>query len=271
MRRPTASGIACLICAALLGGAAPMHQPDIRTFKPSIHGFAFVNSFRGSSLPISLGGLEHKLGAPDRYGLCGGMSFAAADFFLAGRSIPTQDQPPVKGTKLYTYINKRQIDSLGENMALIGEFGRCMSAPDAGLFGLRTLTIGALDPIHRTLTDAQPVILGLVYVRHANNRDSTAPTGTPWENHQVLATSISGENTALRTITVYDPNYPKRDTVTVDCRATITDAHCLAPITGHMIPILGVECTQRAGRTTIPVRTLFAMPYTPEIPPQNLK
>ncbi len=61
----------------------PPSTRSFADFRPSLHGFRFTNHFTGSPLPFSLGGLEKHLNLPNDFGLCGGMSFAAADFFLA--------------------------------------------------------------------------------------------------------------------------------------------------------------------------------------------
>src|SRR3954462_5939222 len=71
-------------------------------FTPRHDGFGFRNIFRGSPLPASVRdadsgplraiklGLGSGLGLPSEFGLCGGMSIAAADYYLAKVPVPDQ-------------------------------------------------------------------------------------------------------------------------------------------------------------------------------------
>ncbi|MDF2550498.1 MAG: hypothetical protein K0S07_1565, partial [Chlamydiales bacterium] len=73
-------------------------------FLPSVNGFSFANSFPPS--------LIYWKGIPvgnARYGLCGGMAFAALDYFQAHRRPPKSREPPQKGTSLLSYLKKRQL------------------------------------------------------------------------------------------------------------------------------------------------------------------
>ena len=82
-------------------GKAITQRPD--GFLPSKHGFEFRNVFRGSPLPALLRNAESgplramragvDAGLPTEYGLCGGMSLAAADFYLS-RATPIQTTTP---------------------------------------------------------------------------------------------------------------------------------------------------------------------------------
>lgn len=257
--------VSALFAAVLMFGSAEPPR-SIGEFVPSVHGFRFANSFHGSASPIPLGGLDVRLGAPSHYGLCGGMSFAAADYFLAGRAIPRDDRPPAAGSSLFNSIRARQTESLGEKMKLIGTFGRWMSAPDDTLFGTRSATLLNLPAMLDTLTAGRPVVLGLVYVRHANNRRSTASAGTPWENHQVLAIGAT-QNAAGATFRVYDPNYPLRDDVRIRCEPMIVDVINVGASDPIPTPILGVRCEQLVGdRQVQEVRGLLTMPYEPKVP-----
>jgi hypothetical protein len=74
-----------------------------RAFLPSEHGFRFRNS--GPEIPvttITVGGVHVPIGNAAN-GMCGGMGFAALDYFTAGRSIPEVDRPDA-GSPLYEYI-----------------------------------------------------------------------------------------------------------------------------------------------------------------------
>jgi len=244
---------------------------DFRAFKPSVHGFAFVNHFEGSPLPISLGGLEQSVGAPDTYGLCGGMSFAAADYFVAGRAMPGRGRAPVRGEALYDYIYKRQTASLGEGMTLAARFGRWMSTPDEGFLGTRAMTAGELDGIVGRLERGEPVVLGLVLDRHAGNTAGKGPVGPPWQNHQVLAYAVSQIPSGTIDLWVYDPNYPKEDRVAIRCHPVIADVVTAGPWGGVQTPVIGAQCERIVpGKRLTLVRGIFAMEYAPATPPEGL-
>jgi hypothetical protein len=81
-----------------------------RDFVPSRDGFAFRNSWPEVPLTtISVGGVPIPIGSAAN-GMCGGMVFAALDYFTAGRSIPEVDRPDA-GSPLYEYIADRLLDS----------------------------------------------------------------------------------------------------------------------------------------------------------------
>lgn len=276
MRRSTIAlaGLLCFVAGLAASVQPPAPTPDIRTFRPSSNGFAFVNHFEGSPSPINLGGLDHALGAPTTFGLCGGMSFAACDLFLAGRTPPARTTQPSRGDPLYRYIQKRQTESLGPRLELAGRFGRWMSAPDDGLIGTRWISMLELEEITSSLGQGRPVILGLVFNRHASNKQAQGPAGTPWHNHQVLAYdagAVEGRpsTTDLR---IYDPNYPGTDDAVIRCTTVITGWTTVGPWGGFQAPVLGVACERRVpGHRSTLVRGLFAMPYTTEAPPERLE
>ena len=97
----------------------PPVQPPCR-FRASVHGFKFPNSF---SLPAALTGPLARIGIPigsGAYGLCGGMSFLAADHFVFGVPIPTTTSIPTTGSSLYNQILRRQLDSLALTSISLG-------------------------------------------------------------------------------------------------------------------------------------------------------
>src|SRR5438132_8353868 len=80
------------------------HMPRNK-FDPKKHGFAFANQF-----------VNHVLTLPDGQeittrGRCGGMAFAALDYYFAGLPVPKNVILPPDGTLLADYIMKRLIDS----------------------------------------------------------------------------------------------------------------------------------------------------------------
>jgi hypothetical protein len=189
---------------------------------------------------------------PERFGLCGGMSAAAADFFLAHTPIPQDQSPPPPDSPLYDYLQRRQQDSLGDLALLSLKFMHWMQLPDLAEQGESTGALAAaeLDAIRQRLEDGHLVPLGLVYVRVGEGR--------PWENHQVLAYGwVAGEGGVER-IRVYDPNTPGNDAVVIEVK----------PAAAQVDGTTQVSAVQRFGHTRErPVRGFFAMPYSRREPP----
>jgi hypothetical protein len=95
-------------------------------FEPDVHGFHFANSFSTTLLPSWRFGPvrtpELALG-----GLCGGMSFAALDYYFAGWPIPTHwpgDYPgpgvPPSPSRLRDEIFRRHLNSVGFEPTALG-------------------------------------------------------------------------------------------------------------------------------------------------------
>jgi hypothetical protein len=262
-------------CLAAGAACAAAHSPprSFHDFSASRDGFAFVNRFSGSSLPGPLALLHDAFGAPDEFGLCGGMCFAAADFYLAGQPIPAHAGPqPTRGQPLYDYIYQRQVDSFGPNLTFAAKFSRWMDMPDSGPHSVGWATLAELDAVLDALDRREPVHLGLVYVDSKVSR-------VPWQNHQVLATRATFEPQTDRGITacslrVYDPNHPGNDAARIDLQL-ILDGFAR---TGHdRSPVVSLRCTQVFPRTDSRsdrvrnVRGLFPMPYAPKVPPESLR
>lgn len=240
-------------------GAEAVARPSFSAFRPSRHGFRFVNSFTGS--PVAFAGVEIGLPGPSSYGLCGGMSFAAADLFIAGHSVPERSTPPSRGSATFEYLVKRQTTSLGPGLREGRRFVQWMARPDDGAGGTRELTAGIVPGIVDTLEAGEPVVLGLVLNRRGRG-------SAMWENHQVLAYRASRDATGDTVLHVYDPNYPGADKAVIRCRPAITGDE-IDPITGWRVPILGLSCAREVpGKPTTVVRGIFPMPYefTPPAP-----
>lgn len=272
-RRPDTSAprAAPAVLAAKPAARAPAPVRSFADFRPSLHGFHFVNSFSGSPLPISLGGLEERLNLPTSYGLCGGMSFAAADYFLAGREPPTVTDPPRKGDPLYTYLYTRQVESLGEGFSAVPNFAKWMNLDDNALFGPAFLTFAGLDAVIEKIRSGEPALLGLVLT-------STAAGGMLWENHQVLAYALDGAGPLPSRIRIYDPNYPKNDgavlVLTLGASGVVPVATGFSPVAGVAVGSIPVPCIrsvrQVPGRRDTQVRGFFLMPYQPKTPPMRV-
>jgi hypothetical protein len=214
-------------------------------FRPSRDGFRFVNSFVGSPLPLLLGASEKRLGTPERFGLCGGMSCAAADFFLARGEVPELHDAPPCGHPLYDYIYQRQLTTFAPAGAMAVKFIEWMDLPEEGPSGTRARTQVELPEITAALALGQPVILGLVIVARTGGKKA-------WENHQVLAYAAELLPMEVIELRIYDPNFPGRDDAVVR-------------ITPHPE---GARCTLLVGgRSVTHIRGLFRMPYSPLRPP----
>jgi hypothetical protein len=87
---------------------APGSTKIMTGFDVKTHGFRFTNDFKNTPFgpPISV----------VTSGLCGGMSYAALDFYLAGLAIPKQTYRPAHSFVLQSYLYQRQETSLLENV-----------------------------------------------------------------------------------------------------------------------------------------------------------
>ena len=72
------------------------------TFDPKLHGFHFSNN----DIKWTIGLKEAPLA--EGKALCGGMAYAALDYFMARSTIPPVVNAPVEGTPLHKYIYDRQ-------------------------------------------------------------------------------------------------------------------------------------------------------------------
>lgn len=191
----------------------------LEKFTPSEHGFNFPNSFDHlpdlPDLPNDLDSTLESTQLPRSYGLCGGMSLAARDFFLYNRPIPSTTNIPNSGD-LFDYFWQRQLATFqpNNNYRLLRRFLH-FYAPTTFT---RELSVGELRDIKNILDTGLPVVMGLVYYR--------AGSGNIWENHQVLAWDYS--HTGGKTIVqVYDPNEDNADNITV--HAQVKTGHGLRP------------------------------------------
>jgi hypothetical protein len=169
--------------------------PRIRMtrFNPLTHGFHFANTFIND-----LGG-----GARSD-GLCGGMMYAALDYYLAGGRIPRIDYRPSIGTTLQTYLYNRQTTQIASNLdrfadMIVGAGPRA----DKKLYFERGIKEETLRELRGRIDAGTPVVLAL--------QDADGVVG-----HSVLAIGYDmgryrgdlGEYKEDLSIFVYDPNHP---------------------------------------------------------------
>ncbi len=164
-------------------------MPRAESFLPSRHAFGFSNSWPAQpALTFGRFGLGNAKG-----GLCGGMVFAALDYWYAGQLPPGVQ--PAAGDQLYRYVVRRLIQSW-RLPAGVARYYQWMILPDRGV---ARRTVAVQWPRVRAELDAGvPAPLGVVTVATAN------PAALRF-NHQVLAYGyqVTGDTVTIR---VYDPN-----------------------------------------------------------------
>ena len=187
---------------------APQPRTPKTSFLPRRNGFHFNNSFAPRPdliLQTPFGNIA--IGDASK-GLCGGMAFAATDFFMAGQSIPADNTPP-NGGPLFDYIVKRLFDSFNLPAGvvkymdlmnpLLPDHETDMSKAGLAPHGRAWRMIREEWPqIKADLDAGRPCPLGLVCVK-------TADFTKLGENHQVTAYDYELTGNDLK-LYIYDPN-----------------------------------------------------------------
>jgi hypothetical protein len=187
----------------------------VEGFTPSQRGFHFPNDFAQApvlTIPVPPFG-DIPLGNAAG-GLCGGMVFAALDFFHDGVLPPPDTEAPRPGTPLFRFIARRLLDSFN-GVAGVWKYLEWMRLPDDAFpFGLlksiswHTVN-GEWPAIRDDLDHNRPCPLGLIKV------ESVDPLKVG-DNHQVLAYGYElDEDSGDLKVSVYDPNCPDVDDVTL--------------------------------------------------------
>jgi len=185
-------------------------------FLPSTSGFRFANDF--PHVPVRSIGIPNVISVPigdASNGLCGGMAFAARDYFEAERPPPDDTTAPGEGP-LFDYLCDRLFDSfdlpLGparylELMSPMLSDGETLWSRTGFMpHGRAWQMVRDEWPRVREDIDAgHPSPLGLVKVKSTDPRQLK-------EDHQVLAYGYDLED-GLLTLRLYDPNQPGRDDV----------------------------------------------------------
>jgi hypothetical protein len=226
-------------------------------FRPSTSGLHFANNFPHVALrTVEVLGIEMPLGDASG-GLCGGMAFAARDYFEAGMTPPADRDTPGSGP-LFEYLADRLLESLDLPRGPARYFRYMspatrdhetfLSSLGIGLRGRAWVMIKQEWPkIKADLDSGTPAPLGLVTVKSADPRQLG-------QNHQVLAWGYELDAADLK-IYVYDPNLPDNDDVFISL-STADPKHATA--VGYSGTIFGgdhrVWCFFRSG-------------YMPSVPP----
>lgn len=204
-------------------------------FLPSTAGFHFVNSFdqqvipdRTFTIPNPFGNnASVNVGVNVDYGLCGGMSFAAKDYYEAGISPwsddlqdrdpadgPVSTDQPSEGSPLFRYLWNRLVDSfnLGNSPSAVARFAKLMHPAFRDNEGFFDGDANRADVIRQewrrvrnAIDDGSLCPLGVV-------EQKTWNLGKIFYNHQVLAYGYEREGKDVA-IYVYDPNSPLNDDV----------------------------------------------------------
>jgi hypothetical protein len=166
-------------------------MPSYRTGFTVSHGFKFANTFTFDvrlTPGLRLGQVEP--------GLCGGMAYAALDYYHAGIPIPTRAEPPPQGSPLSRYLVARQVASNGVGLLL--NVTRWTLRDETALQA--RMLAQELPTLRSRLQRNQPTVLVLIRA---------------WElahitdNHQVVAYGYDEDPaTGSLVILVYDPNRP---------------------------------------------------------------
>lgn len=177
-------------------------------FLPSVSGLLFANRFPPGPT-LTLGPLDPRwLGIGDASaGLCGGMSWFAAERFAAGLPVPADREPPPHGSPLFRALVRRQVLSLDWLRLPL----RIWVMAASGARRAQRATIDREWPRVRADIDAgRPSMIALV------RRVGFDPLRLS-VNHQVLGYAYHFDDDVVR-IRIYDPNWPGRDDVEVRVR-----------------------------------------------------
>lgn len=165
---------------------------------------------------------------PDYYGLCGGMAFAAADHFRAGKPIPygldpaitpNSDDPQDKAIR--DYLWQRQLESLKPNASVLLSWMMMLHLPipGAGPIWLRDRTREQFTNLKAFLQHG-PWPLCLI-----------GSSVSPFNNHQVLAVGLDDNGDGTGVVYLYDSNCPGREqTLKLDMRGDALQAAESCPV-----------------------------------------
>ena len=175
-------------------------------FTAVANGFPFPNSWEPGTPVIELltpfGTL--KLGDASG-GVCGGMVYAAADFYVFDRPVPQERSP-----SLFKYLCRRLLDSWSLPFGVVKYYNWQRRPGNTRTWlgtrlqsGVTRLTVEEEWPKIRAAIDSGvPAPLGLVKVHSWRFQDMA-------HNHQVLCHGYTDDGSNA-TLHVYDPNWPSR-------------------------------------------------------------
>ncbi|MBC7772442.1 MAG: peptidoglycan-binding protein [Pyrinomonadaceae bacterium] len=210
------------------------------SFLPSVHGFRFSNPGT-MRVPVPGVGLL-AVGMP---GLCGGMAYAALDYFNSCVPLPTTAiSPALPGDPLFRHLATRQVESVIAGRSFEKYLGWTLR-PDTSIAvidGVQELTAREFTGLRAVLSAGNTAVLGLIKA-----------TSNPTEHHQVLAYAISPVSATVFNVHIYDSNFPGRDDVVIE----VTLASATRVTSRHLV----------GGSPLRAVRGFFMTPYAPRVPP----
>ncbi|MEJ7786597.1 MAG: hypothetical protein WKF96_17485 [Solirubrobacteraceae bacterium] len=232
-------------------------------FLPSLDGFRFGNSWPDTpyTLPPLRGTvLDQKYGNAEK-GLCGGMVYAALDYFMSGSRIPVTDKPPAgEQDPFFLYLVARLFATF--SFASVSLILKLMNPayPDAdenvlnslGLAQGRAAVMAHEEwPLIRSDIDAgRPSPMFLVTVKSLNPFDLG-------KCHQVLAYAYEASAHNV-TLSVYDPNQHEVDSV----RMSFTDGD----VANRIVVMHNVAVSDDDGMQ-LPIYCFGRMDYSAVVPP----
>lgn len=213
-------------------------MPGVAGFVPSRHGLPFPNWFPPGTpvvvLPTPFGPVP--LGNANG-GLCGGMVFTAIDLFLLGQPPPPAADPPV-----VQYLGRRLLDSFNLPFGFLKYYDwQCRPNASRGWAGVTVqagvsaLTRDEWPRVRAELDAGRLAPLGLV---KAYSYDPRAIG----QNHQVLAHGYDLAADGTVTLSVYDPNFPGDDGVTLSLNLNAVGANVIHSREGE--PVRGFFLTE---------------------------
>jgi hypothetical protein len=178
----------------------------VTSFDPFSQGFHFINTFSGEDF-IRWGGL------------CGGMVYAALDYFTHGMPIPQQSYTPANATPLQSYIYARQQHSMWNVNSKWSELEVAYNTRAGEIFrwGIQGFGGGRLEELENAIIVNRAVPLGLF------GGGVPSINGGSGGNHVVLATGyapgrykgdFTGHPEDIK-IFVYNPNIRNSTTTIV--------------------------------------------------------
>jgi len=204
-------------------------------------------------VPVGVSALRRKLETElaQGYGLCGGMVFAATDYYKAHLALARGQGPsdwPASGTPLRRYLWRRQLQSLAKDLPrFLAWLVFLNHIPSrwpfrGGSNWLRARSLEEWQKLKPLLDAGEPVPLGLV-------RD----TDYVFDNHQVLAIGYQEVDALHTTVHLYDPNYPDQESA----------IHLQFAEPGSGGELLSLEESRHSAK---PLRGFFRERYTPSHP-----
>ena len=148
------------------------------------------------------------------YGLCGGMAFAALDYyarpdikFPRGKGIEARPSPgDTRGKPLRAYLFKRLLDSLADNVPTFLVWMAFLHIiPDNPIFG------GGPRWLARQSASQWEKLKGYIDVDKAWPIGLVGTTTDPTHNHQVVACGYDDPGDGTGVIYIYDMNHPEAE------------------------------------------------------------